>query len=124
MQHTSCTEDRIQHALNMCLEGLSPRPASATSWNGKPSSASLRHRDAFRADLWQQQLFLGMKKAVAFSELTPPGAAPEARSAEPKAPVNTQLRHAGKGLLSSGYRSGGWRKCVNRERAGCGGSVV
>ncbi|KAG7279624.1 hypothetical protein CRUP_011717 [Coryphaenoides rupestris] len=26
MQHTSCTEDRIQHALDRCLEGLRRSP--------------------------------------------------------------------------------------------------
>uniref|UniRef100_A0A8C5DHF7 Phosphoinositide 3-kinase regulatory subunit 5 n=1 Tax=Gouania willdenowi TaxID=441366 RepID=A0A8C5DHF7_GOUWI len=29
MQHTSCTEDRIQHALNRCLDGLRRSPAAA-----------------------------------------------------------------------------------------------
>ncbi|XP_028300274.1 phosphoinositide 3-kinase regulatory subunit 5 isoform X2 [Gouania willdenowi] len=33
MQHTSCTEDRIQHALNRCLDGLRRSPAAAQSWS-------------------------------------------------------------------------------------------
>uniref|UniRef100_H3D9B0 Phosphoinositide 3-kinase regulatory subunit 5 n=1 Tax=Tetraodon nigroviridis TaxID=99883 RepID=H3D9B0_TETNG len=37
MQHTSCTEDRIQHALNMCLDGLRCRPTSANGWNAGQS---------------------------------------------------------------------------------------
>lgn len=35
MQHTSCTEDRIQHALDRCLDGLRQSPTSAHNWNGK-----------------------------------------------------------------------------------------
>ncbi|XP_018617647.2 phosphoinositide 3-kinase regulatory subunit 5 [Scleropages formosus] len=34
MQHTTCTEDRIQHALDRCLDGLSPGYALTQSWNG------------------------------------------------------------------------------------------
>ncbi|XP_011610740.2 phosphoinositide 3-kinase regulatory subunit 5 isoform X2 [Takifugu rubripes] len=37
MQHTSCTEDRIQHALDMCLDGLRKSPASAHNWNAGQS---------------------------------------------------------------------------------------
>ncbi|KAM9769156.1 phosphoinositide 3-kinase regulatory subunit 5 isoform 1-T3 [Menidia menidia] len=33
MQHTSCTEDRIQHALDRCLDGLRQSPTSAHHWN-------------------------------------------------------------------------------------------
>ncbi|XP_034397008.1 phosphoinositide 3-kinase regulatory subunit 5 isoform X2 [Cyclopterus lumpus] len=33
MQHTSCTEDRIQHVLDMCLEGLRRSPTAAQHWN-------------------------------------------------------------------------------------------
>ncbi|XP_040187059.1 phosphoinositide 3-kinase regulatory subunit 5 isoform X1 [Rana temporaria] len=32
MQNTSCTEDRIQHALERCLHGLSRTPGSSSSW--------------------------------------------------------------------------------------------
>lgn len=35
MQHTSCTEDRIQHALDRCLDGLRQSPTAAHHWNGK-----------------------------------------------------------------------------------------
>lgn len=35
MQHTSCTEDRIQHALDRCLDGLRQSPTAAQHWNGK-----------------------------------------------------------------------------------------
>ena len=90
MQHTSCTEDRIQHALNMCLDGLRQRPASAAIWNGElqqqsPLISVFRGQSA-------NLLFLGMKKTVAFSELTPPQTAPEADRPEPKAPVSAQLQ--------------------------------
>ncbi|XP_029480442.2 phosphoinositide 3-kinase regulatory subunit 5-like [Oncorhynchus nerka] len=33
MQHTSCTEDRIQHALDRCLDGLRPSPTAPQPWN-------------------------------------------------------------------------------------------
>ncbi|XP_041642285.1 phosphoinositide 3-kinase regulatory subunit 5 isoform X2 [Cheilinus undulatus] len=33
MQHTSCTEDRIQHALDRCLDGLRESPTAAQHWN-------------------------------------------------------------------------------------------
>ncbi|XP_028422715.1 phosphoinositide 3-kinase regulatory subunit 5 isoform X2 [Perca flavescens] len=33
MQHTSCTEDRIQHALERCLDGLRQSPTAAHHWN-------------------------------------------------------------------------------------------
>uniref|UniRef100_A0A8C8GFQ9 Phosphoinositide 3-kinase regulatory subunit 5 n=1 Tax=Oncorhynchus tshawytscha TaxID=74940 RepID=A0A8C8GFQ9_ONCTS len=33
MQHTSCTEDRIQHALDRCLDGLRPSPTSLNRWS-------------------------------------------------------------------------------------------
>uniref|UniRef100_A0A672QK86 Phosphoinositide 3-kinase regulatory subunit 5 n=1 Tax=Sinocyclocheilus grahami TaxID=75366 RepID=A0A672QK86_SINGR len=33
MQHTSCTEDRIQHALERCLDGLRPSENLTQSWN-------------------------------------------------------------------------------------------
>ncbi|XP_026069669.1 phosphoinositide 3-kinase regulatory subunit 5-like isoform X1 [Carassius auratus] len=33
MQHTSCTEDRIQHALERCLDGLRPSEILSQSWN-------------------------------------------------------------------------------------------
>uniref|UniRef100_A0A8C1TMK3 Phosphoinositide 3-kinase regulatory subunit 5 n=1 Tax=Cyprinus carpio TaxID=7962 RepID=A0A8C1TMK3_CYPCA len=33
MQHTSCTEDRIQHALERCLDGLRPSESLSQSWN-------------------------------------------------------------------------------------------
>lgn len=33
MQHTSCTEDRIQHALDRCLDGLRRSPTAAHHWN-------------------------------------------------------------------------------------------
>ncbi|XP_029919953.1 phosphoinositide 3-kinase regulatory subunit 5 [Myripristis murdjan] len=33
MQHTSCTEDRIQHALDRCLDGLRQSPTAAQHWN-------------------------------------------------------------------------------------------
>uniref|UniRef100_A0A3Q2YCB8 Phosphoinositide 3-kinase regulatory subunit 5 n=1 Tax=Hippocampus comes TaxID=109280 RepID=A0A3Q2YCB8_HIPCM len=33
MQHTSCTEDRIQHALDRCLDGLRNSPTAAQSMN-------------------------------------------------------------------------------------------
>ncbi|KAA8594989.1 hypothetical protein FQN60_012124 [Etheostoma spectabile] len=33
MQHTSCTEDRIQHALDRCLDGLRQSPTAAHHWN-------------------------------------------------------------------------------------------
>nr|XP_020466614.1 phosphoinositide 3-kinase regulatory subunit 5 isoform X2 [Monopterus albus] len=33
MQHTSCTEDRIQHALDRCLDGLKQSPTAAQHWN-------------------------------------------------------------------------------------------
>ncbi|XP_048055521.1 phosphoinositide 3-kinase regulatory subunit 5 isoform X2 [Megalobrama amblycephala] len=33
MQHTSCTEDRIQHALERCLDGLRPSESLAQSWS-------------------------------------------------------------------------------------------
>ncbi|CAN9510536.1 unnamed protein product [Ophioblennius macclurei] len=33
MQHTSCTEDRIQHALDRCLNGLRQSPTAAHHWN-------------------------------------------------------------------------------------------
>ncbi|KAM4604167.1 phosphoinositide 3-kinase regulatory subunit 5 [Polymixia lowei] len=33
MQHTSCTEDRIQHALDRCLEGLRRSPTAPHHWN-------------------------------------------------------------------------------------------
>ncbi|XP_045073514.1 phosphoinositide 3-kinase regulatory subunit 5-like [Coregonus clupeaformis] len=33
MQHTSCTEDRIQHALDRCLDGLRPSPTTPQPWN-------------------------------------------------------------------------------------------
>uniref|UniRef100_A0A8C3SHL5 Phosphoinositide 3-kinase regulatory subunit 5 n=1 Tax=Chelydra serpentina TaxID=8475 RepID=A0A8C3SHL5_CHESE len=32
MQHTTCTEDRIHHALERCLHGLSRSAASSTTW--------------------------------------------------------------------------------------------
>ncbi|KAK6479675.1 phosphoinositide 3-kinase regulatory subunit 5-like [Huso huso] len=32
MQHTSCTEDRIQHALQRCLHGLGRDPSSTDTW--------------------------------------------------------------------------------------------
>uniref|UniRef100_A0A8C0J1L7 Phosphoinositide 3-kinase regulatory subunit 5 n=1 Tax=Chelonoidis abingdonii TaxID=106734 RepID=A0A8C0J1L7_CHEAB len=32
MQHTTCTEDRIHHALERCLHGLSRSTASSTTW--------------------------------------------------------------------------------------------
>ncbi|KAM3624071.1 uncharacterized protein V6R79_018652 [Siganus canaliculatus] len=35
MQHTSCTEDRIQHALDRCLDGLRQSPTAAHHWNGQ-----------------------------------------------------------------------------------------
>ncbi|XP_022530922.2 phosphoinositide 3-kinase regulatory subunit 5 isoform X1 [Astyanax mexicanus] len=33
MQHTSCTEDRIQHALDRCLDGLQASSTLSQSWN-------------------------------------------------------------------------------------------
>ncbi|KAI4873015.1 hypothetical protein NFI96_022778 [Prochilodus magdalenae] len=33
MQHTSCTEDRIQHALDRCLDGLQASSNLTQSWN-------------------------------------------------------------------------------------------
>ncbi|XP_029364035.1 phosphoinositide 3-kinase regulatory subunit 5 isoform X2 [Echeneis naucrates] len=33
MQHTSCTEDRIQHALDRCLDGLRQSPTATHQWN-------------------------------------------------------------------------------------------
>ncbi|XP_062304325.1 phosphoinositide 3-kinase regulatory subunit 5 isoform X2 [Osmerus eperlanus] len=33
MQYTSCTEDRIQHAFNRCLDGLRNSPTAAPTWN-------------------------------------------------------------------------------------------
>ncbi|XP_046899498.1 phosphoinositide 3-kinase regulatory subunit 5 isoform X2 [Hypomesus transpacificus] len=33
MQYTSCTEDRIQHAFNRCLDGLRNSPTAAPAWN-------------------------------------------------------------------------------------------
>ncbi|XP_053084806.1 phosphoinositide 3-kinase regulatory subunit 5 isoform X3 [Pangasianodon hypophthalmus] len=33
MQHTSCTEDRIQHALDRCLDGLRTSECLSQSWN-------------------------------------------------------------------------------------------
>uniref|UniRef100_A0A673L0X3 Phosphoinositide 3-kinase regulatory subunit 5 n=1 Tax=Sinocyclocheilus rhinocerous TaxID=307959 RepID=A0A673L0X3_9TELE len=33
MQHTSCTEDRIQHALERCLDGLRPSECLTQSWS-------------------------------------------------------------------------------------------
>ncbi|XP_060725074.1 phosphoinositide 3-kinase regulatory subunit 5 isoform X1 [Tachysurus vachellii] len=33
MQHTSCTEDRIQHALDRCLDGLRSSEVLSQSWN-------------------------------------------------------------------------------------------
>ncbi|XP_026158695.1 phosphoinositide 3-kinase regulatory subunit 5 [Mastacembelus armatus] len=33
MEHTSCTEDRIQHALDRCLDGLRQSPTAAHHWN-------------------------------------------------------------------------------------------
>ncbi|XP_058634336.1 phosphoinositide 3-kinase regulatory subunit 5 isoform X1 [Onychostoma macrolepis] len=33
MQHTSCTEDRIQHALERCLDGLRPSEYLSQSWS-------------------------------------------------------------------------------------------
>ncbi|XP_044201695.1 phosphoinositide 3-kinase regulatory subunit 5 isoform X1 [Thunnus albacares] len=33
MQHTSCTEDRIQHALDRCLNGLRQSPTAEQHWN-------------------------------------------------------------------------------------------
>ncbi|XP_068074412.2 phosphoinositide 3-kinase regulatory subunit 5 isoform X1 [Danio rerio] len=33
MQHTSCTEDRIQHALDRCLDGLRPSENLSQSWS-------------------------------------------------------------------------------------------
>ncbi|XP_053354522.1 phosphoinositide 3-kinase regulatory subunit 5 isoform X3 [Clarias gariepinus] len=33
MQHTSCTEDRIQHALDRCLDGLRSSENLSQSWN-------------------------------------------------------------------------------------------
>ncbi|XP_051987071.1 phosphoinositide 3-kinase regulatory subunit 5-like isoform X1 [Xyrauchen texanus] len=33
MQYTSCTEDRIQHALERCLDGLRPSENLTQSWN-------------------------------------------------------------------------------------------
>ncbi|XP_057699569.1 phosphoinositide 3-kinase regulatory subunit 5 isoform X2 [Corythoichthys intestinalis] len=33
MQHTSCTEDRIQHALDRCLDGLRQSPTAAHRWD-------------------------------------------------------------------------------------------
>ncbi|XP_008314996.1 phosphoinositide 3-kinase regulatory subunit 5 isoform X2 [Cynoglossus semilaevis] len=33
MQHTSCTEDRIQHALDRCLDGLRQSPTEAPHWD-------------------------------------------------------------------------------------------
>ncbi|XP_051567403.1 phosphoinositide 3-kinase regulatory subunit 5-like isoform X2 [Myxocyprinus asiaticus] len=33
MQYTSCTEDRIQHALERCLDGLRPSESLTQSWN-------------------------------------------------------------------------------------------
>ncbi|XP_034542803.1 phosphoinositide 3-kinase regulatory subunit 5 isoform X2 [Notolabrus celidotus] len=33
MQHTSCTEDRIKHALDRCLDGLRHSPTAAHHWN-------------------------------------------------------------------------------------------
>lgn len=114
MQHTSCTEDRIQHALNMCLDGLRRRPASANSWNGTVSSAVavfMRPGPTCGTNL----LFPGIKATVAFSELTPP---PTATEAEPKAPVSAAaltLAKDSKGsaaawaceqLLDASFRSG------------------
>ncbi|XP_069024352.1 phosphoinositide 3-kinase regulatory subunit 5 [Embiotoca jacksoni] len=37
MQHTSCTEDRIQHALDRCLDGLRQSPTAAHHWNAGQS---------------------------------------------------------------------------------------
>lgn len=34
MQHTTCTEDRIYHALERCLHGLS-RDAVSSRWAGR-----------------------------------------------------------------------------------------
>ncbi|KAG7491624.1 hypothetical protein MATL_G00005620 [Megalops atlanticus] len=33
MQHTSCTEDRIHHALERCLDGLNGAPSPMQSWH-------------------------------------------------------------------------------------------
>ncbi|XP_008412779.1 phosphoinositide 3-kinase regulatory subunit 5 isoform X1 [Poecilia reticulata] len=33
MQHTTCTEDRIQHALDRCLDGLRQSPTAEHHWN-------------------------------------------------------------------------------------------
>ncbi|XP_061534619.1 phosphoinositide 3-kinase regulatory subunit 5 [Phycodurus eques] len=33
MEHTSCTEDRIQHALDRCLDGLRQSPTAAHRWD-------------------------------------------------------------------------------------------
>nr|XP_057937053.1 phosphoinositide 3-kinase regulatory subunit 5 [Doryrhamphus excisus] len=33
MQHTSCTEDRIQHALDRCLDGLRQSPTATHQWD-------------------------------------------------------------------------------------------
>lgn len=38
MQHTTCTEDRIHHALERCLHGLSRSAVSSTTWTGRGSS--------------------------------------------------------------------------------------
>ena len=35
MEHTSCREDRIHHALDRCLHGLSPGPSAMHSGNGR-----------------------------------------------------------------------------------------
>lgn len=95
MQHTSCTEDRIQHALNMCLDGLRQRSAPAGSWNGKLSFPVVPAVSASRANLPPPRLLiLGMKKTVAFTELTPPPTASEADGAEPTAAVSPQLQPA------------------------------
>lgn len=55
MQHTTCTEDRIQHALDRCLDGLRQSPTAAHHWNGKTAVAGARNTVCWWYSVFHQE---------------------------------------------------------------------
>uniref|UniRef100_A0AAR2KPZ3 Phosphoinositide 3-kinase regulatory subunit 5 n=1 Tax=Pygocentrus nattereri TaxID=42514 RepID=A0AAR2KPZ3_PYGNA len=73
MQHTSCTEDRIQHALDRCLDGLQSSSTLTQSWNtgwcmNRWSLEELLRRDPENFLILLQQILTRARKVQEQSE--------------------------------------------------------
>ncbi|KAL6455767.1 hypothetical protein MHYP_G00356180 [Metynnis hypsauchen] len=73
MQHTSCTEDRIQHALDRCLDGLQSSSTLTQSWNtgwcmNRWSLEELLRRDPENFLILLQQILTRARKVQEESE--------------------------------------------------------